>query len=417
VFINFVSALQEISLLLLLVFTPLAGGATTRWAFCISLWLALTATTAMVVKRLRQGQSLLPRTALEASLALLLSLVLISLHITIYRAATDWALLRLLLYVNVFYLTLDLTASRRQTRRLILTIITMGTILAFLGFVKLGGGPFPSFWVYSNIGPEVQLSSTFINHNHLAGYLEMVFALGLGMLLQRPVLHPLALGSLLILILSAILLSMSRGGWIATFAGSGSMLLIFALVEKPNKWKIAATVVCFVLVGSLSFLGSNAMIERLESLRDPAGEPNLGFIRFPVWSGCLQLIRENPWWGKGLGTFPWSFAQVRPSGLGWRFREAHNDYLQIVTEMGLTVLLPLACGLYVLFRTAILKLRKQESHFARGVTLGSLGGIIALLVHSISDFNLQITSNGILFSLLFGLAVAAGKGSDAENPF
>ena len=404
--INYVSAIQEIAFLSLLVFTPLASGATSRWAFCISLWLALAATTAMVVKRLWQDQSLLPRTALEAPLALLLLLALISLFISVYRAATDWAVLRLLLYVSVFYLTLDLTASRRQTQRLILTILSMGTLIALLGFVKYGGGPFPSFWVYSMTGAEGELTSTFMNHNHLAGYLEMVFALGLGMLLQRPILHPLALASLLILILTALFLSMSRGGWIATFTGSGFMLLVFALIEKPNKWKIGVTVFSFLLVASLSFLGSNAMIERLESLRDPGGETTLSFIRFPVWSGCLQLIRENPWWGTGLGTFPWSFTPFRPVGLGWRFREAHNDYLQILTEMGLTILIPLIWGGFTLFRTAISKLRKLEGHFTAGITLGALGGIVALLMHSIVDFNLQITSNGILFCLLVGLIMS-----------
>jgi len=340
VFINSAKAIQEISFLLLLVFTPLASGATSRWAFCISLWLALSATTAMVVKRLWQDQSLLPRTALEAPLALMLLLALISLYISVYRAATGWALLRLLLYASVFYLTLDLTASRRQAQRLVLTIIGMGALIAMLGLVKYSGGPLPSFWILSRTGAGGELASTFMNHNHLAGYLEMVFALGLGLLLQRPILHPLALASLLILVLTALFLSMSRGGWIATFAGSGFMLLVFALVEKPNKWKIGVTIFSFILVASLSFLGSNAMIDRLESLRDPGGETNVGLIRVPAWSGCLQLIRENPWWGTGLGTFPWSFTGFRPVGLGWRFREAHNDYLQIITEMGLTVLIP-----------------------------------------------------------------------------
>lgn len=402
------NAVQEVSFLALLVFTPLASGATPLWAFYMALLLALTAVTAMIVKRLWQDDALLPRTALEAPVALLILAALISLFFSIYRTASAWALLRLLLYVSVFYLTLDLAGSRRRLRRLILTIVCMGTVIAVIGFVKYGGGPVPSFWVYSGAGAEDQLTSTFINHNHLAGYLEMVFALGLGLLLQRPILHPIILISFLVLLLTALLLSMSRGGWIAVFCASGLMLFLFSLTAKPAKWKVSVVVLLFLLVAALSFLGSNPMMDRLETLNDPA-EPNLALFRFPAWSGCLQIIRENPWWGTGPGTFPWSFTQVRPAGLGYRFREAHNDYLQVQTEMGLTVLIPLLWGLAVLVGTAVKRLKYGKESPGMGLTLGAFGGVVALLVHSVSDFNIQITSNGILFSLLIGLILSGDE--------
>ncbi|HQN20639.1 MAG TPA: hypothetical protein PKV86_15920, partial [Syntrophobacteraceae bacterium] len=44
-----------------------------------------------------------------------------------------------------------------------------------------------------------------------------------------------------------------------------------------------------------------------------------------------------------------------------------------------------------------------------GLTLGAFGGVVALLVHSVSDFNIQITSNGILFSLLIGLILSGDE--------
>ncbi|HQN18550.1 MAG TPA: hypothetical protein PKV86_05415, partial [Syntrophobacteraceae bacterium] len=57
------NAVQEVSFLALLVFTPLASGSTPLWAFYMALLLALTAVTAMIVKRLWQDDALLPRTA------------------------------------------------------------------------------------------------------------------------------------------------------------------------------------------------------------------------------------------------------------------------------------------------------------------------------------------------------------------
>lgn len=400
---------EGISFLGLLVFTPLAFGATSRWAFYISLWMGLLAFSAMLLRRLWLNQSPLPWTSLQFPIALLLVLGLVSLLISMYHAATAWALTRLLLYVGVFYLALDMMTSRKQTERLILLIFCLGAFLAFCGFVKYAGAPFPSFWITSGNSLEKDLTATFLNHNHFAGYLEMVFPLGLGLLLyDRPLLHPLLWSFLLILILAAILFSMSRGGWLATLVASSLMLAVFALKKELRFQKNFLMVSTFLIIVSVSFLGSNVMIERLQSLQNP-DEPNLVAIRIPVWSACVQLIRQHPWMGTGLGTFPWSFPAVRPPGLGWRFREAHNDYLQIVTELGLPAVIPIFWGLYLVFKFMFQSLRQNVGQFRAGVNLGALGGITAILVHSLTDFNLQITSNGILFSVLVGAIAAEGK--------
>jgi hypothetical protein len=180
----------------LLIFTPLAHGATTRWTFCISLWLVLLALTAMVLKR--QGDRLIPRSPLDFPVVLLLVLAAGSWFVSIYEEATFWALLRLLLYIIVFYLAVEATASRSQTRMLLITLLGMGTLISIVGLIKYFGGPVPSFWIY---GKQGQLNSTFVNRNHFAGYLEMVFALGLGFTLCRPFIRTLIWSSCLFLIL------------------------------------------------------------------------------------------------------------------------------------------------------------------------------------------------------------------------
>ena len=47
---------------------------------------------------------------------------------------------------------------------------------------------------------------------------------------------------------------------------------------------------------------------------------------------------------------------------------------------------------------------ESERPFERGLGLGLLGGIAALLIHSAGDFNLHITANAMLFVVLLGLA-------------
>jgi hypothetical protein len=77
--------------------------------------------------------------------------------------------------------------------------------------------------------------------------------------------------------------------------------------------------------------------------------------------------------------------------------------------MGLPVLVPIIWGLFGVFRTGLRTFRETESRFRAGVTLGALGGIVAILIHSIWDFNIQITANGILFSVLVGLVVGSSS--------
>jgi O-antigen ligase len=157
------------------------------------------------------------------------------------------------------------------------------------------------------------------------------------------------------------------------------------------------------------------MFERAQSLGNK-NEPSL-ISRVSAWKGSVQLVSKYPLQGTGLGTFPWSFTRMRPPGLNLRWREAHNDYLQVVTEMGLPVLIPIVWGLYLVFKTGLQTFKQTNSRFRAGLTLGALGGIVAILIHSLGDFNIQITSNGILFSVLIGLVMGSATSKTIEPKF
>jgi hypothetical protein len=163
------SVIQWAAFASLLIFTPLAQGGTTRWALSVSLWLGLLAFTAMILKRMWQGKRLVPHSPLEIPLAILLLLAAASWFMSVYKGATSWAFLRLCLYVIVFYVASEASASRTQTRRLLITLLSMGTLLSAIGFIKYAGGPTPNFWDYSTITEQGRLNSTFVNANHFAG--------------------------------------------------------------------------------------------------------------------------------------------------------------------------------------------------------------------------------------------------------
>jgi len=391
----------------LLALTPLVRGSTPRWALAGAAWLALVGLSALILRRIQEGRPPLPGNPLQWPLLALIGVALTSTLFSVLPGASSWALVRLGLYSAVFYLTLETAMERRRIRWLLWLVMGTASLLCLVGLVKYLGGPVPVFWAYSVPDQAGFLTATFLNHNHLAGYLEMTFCLGLGLLAcgaapARPVWIVL-----LVLILSALVLTMSRGAYLSLFPALLLMGLLRGRKGKVGRLKVLAAGLVLVLVVILVALGSTPAVERVQSLEDP-GEPSWT-SRVMVWKGTLGLIGDHPWLGTGPGTFPWSFPAHRPPGLSLRFRETHNDYLQAVSEMGLWVLIPLLWGVVLLYREGLSAYFRTTSRLLSGLALGGMCALTSILVHSGGDFNLQITSNGIYFSFIAGLIIAARK--------
>lgn len=83
----------------------------------------------------------------------------------------------------------------------------------------------------------------------------------------------------------------------------------------------------------------------------------------------------------------------------------HNDYLHFASETGLWFP-PVAIWVLIVFFREGMRKMKNSSRLVRGITLGAMSGITAMLVHSVGDFNLHIPANALLFTFL--AAIAAG---------
>lgn len=124
-----------------------------------------------------------------------------------------------------------------------------------------------------------------------------------------------------------------------------------------------------------------------------------------IYAATLALWRDFPLLGVGLGNFQEVFPRYQPPAAGQDFYDyTHNDYLQLLAETGLIgFLLLVGCIAGVLRRAA---------HFWSEVTseqrlwlAGILTGIVAMLLHSLVDFNLHIPANALLFVTLLALSV------------
>jgi O-antigen ligase len=150
------------------------------------------------------------------------------------------------------------------------------------------------------------------------------------------------------------------------------------------------------------WIGSDPVMSRFETLGQ---EYNLnGQNRISIWRDTLGLIRHHPLLGTGLGSFAVVYPSVQTAFLALLVEHAHCDYLEVASELGLPGgILVFGSIFWILARTAR-QYRQAEERFDRAISLGCIGSIAAILVHSLADFNLYIPANALVFTIILAMA-------------
>ncbi|MFQ5486766.1 MAG: O-antigen ligase family protein, partial [Desulfobacterales bacterium] len=365
----------------LLIFTPLAQGAVHGWAITaihlitlVALTSFLQATTISWTWKSIKIPHFLP-------VMILFIFNVVSLLHSINFDTSFWALALLSDYIVIFYLIICTTTTRAQLRQLVHLIIFIATFLSVFGLFKWGGAnPFP-WWEYHLGYNKDMLSSTYGNHNHLAGYMEMAIPMALGLFLTGLKKGRFIFMSVLTLTLfSALILSQSRGGWIGSFAGLSFLVIVLLTNRYFKKKRLLSALATTGIVIVLVVLSSTPVVTRILSFEQKTKIPNFR-DRVIVWKAVSRAIPDKPLLGTGPGTFATVFTQYQPPGFAGPYYMAHNDYLQFIIELGLPLIALIVWMAVILYRRGFSKL-KNPSRLVRGVTLGALSGITAILIHS-----------------------------------
>jgi O-antigen ligase len=132
--------------------------------------------------------------------------------------------------------------------------------------------------------------------------------------------------------------------------------------------------------------------------------------RMQIWRSTISMIWAHWLTGTGPGTYSLAFVQFQPPAFGTvRVMRAHNDYLHFTAELGLMLPVLLLWMGAALYRHGLRRMKSSSSRLDKAATLGSLAGITAILVHSISDFNLHVPANALLFTALTAFAARSSR--------
>jgi len=404
---NFLNRIPRYSIYSLLVFTPLARASVQGWAICIIHLITIIALTAFLLEMSWNWHWKWISTPLDKPILALILLCFLSTIFSLHRYIIIWSFTLIFNYLTIFYLTIHTVRTRSQFRQLIYLIIGIATFLSIFGLFKLAGSnPFP-WWDYVDLKNVYvgRMTSTFGCPNHLAGYMEMAILLILGLFLlgyRSGIVFVLAYLSFLLL--TALVLTLSRGGWIASLLGLSFMSFALLTSRYFQRKKLIMALIGGFLAMALIVLASTPVVERILTIEQREDIPNFS-ARVTAWGGIVEMIKDYPVLGIGPGTFSFIFTQYQPPGLKAHYTMAHNDYLHFTSEVGLPLIAIIVWMIIALYRKGFRKF-KNPSRLVRGITLGAMSGITAILVHSISDFNLHIPANALLFIVLVAIVVA-----------
>jgi O-antigen ligase len=394
------------SIYALLIFTPLARASVQPWAITIIHMVTLIALTAFLLEKTMAWDWKWIKTPLDKPFIALAALCLPSSVFSLHRTTSFWSMILLLNYLIIFYLTIHTFRTRSQLRKFVYLIIGVASFISIFGLFKyFGSNPFP-WWEYNDVGMSSdRLTATFGNPDHLAGYMEMTLPLVLGLFLigfERG--KKFFIIYLAMLILAALIFSLSRGAWFGSITGL-TLMAAYLLFDRHFKRKgLVLGIIGVTLAAAFIVLSTTPVVERILTLTERAPESNL-HSRMMVWGGAVRMIENYPVLGTGPGTFAFAYTEFQPPGLSKHYTMAHNDYLHFVSEVGLPLIAIIIWMVIALYRKGFKKL-KNPSRLVRGITLGAMSGITAILVHSAGDFNFHIPANAILFTIFAAIVVS-----------
>ncbi len=399
----------------LLMFGPLAFGAVEPWSIYILETGSVLLTLLWLARQWLDGELNVQWNPLFLPMAGFGVLILLQLVLgaTAYRPDTVSGALLYCAYAMLCFLAGQTLLRSSQARKIAAIIALYGIAIAAFALLQ---GISPNGKLYWLRRPAMggAIYGPYVNHNHYAGLMELLMPVPLVLSLTRLAgeKERLAAGIAAAIMAVTVFLSGSRGGMIAISIELALFFLLFFRQGVPHfrhkKGVQLAVVATFavVLVGLLWWLGGKELSSRVSSIATETHTELSGGMRVSIDRDALRMFRDKPILGWGLGTFPTVYPRFRSFYTNFFVNQAHNDYLQLLSEMGLLGFGTMVWFLIVLYRHALRKIGNWASDVSGAVTLACILGVTGILVHSLLDFNLQVPANAALYYALCTIAAA-----------
>ena len=261
----------------------------------------------------------------------------------------------------------------------------------------------------------------FVNRNHFATWVILALPICLGYLKAHAEAHrhdapshaalrrrivtffdgrAIVLAGAATLMLVALAVTLSRSGFVGLAAGGLTAALLGTGRREHSRtaaWWIGGAVLAALALAYAQI--EPAMIQgRLSTAGISAAN------RLLIWRDTLPILRDFWLTGTGAGTYLTSMLLYQRSSPGWLYNQAHNHYLQVMSEGGLLVGVPVFAALGLFVRDAWRRLHADRSGMF-WIRAGALSGLAAVAAQSVFETGLTMPANAALAAIAAAIVV------------
>jgi O-antigen ligase len=271
---------------------------------------------------------------------------------------------------------------------------------------------------------------TLINRNHFACLLSIIlpFHLGAAVYVWKSNSIPRNMNAIRVIvcttclasaavIVSAIVLSRSRMGFIAALVSVSVFVVLWLKLGRRGTgehtvhrgWASRLAAVVGVLVSSAAIV-SAPLLYRVTSVVDAIDLST--DTRVSIWKSTLEICPQYLLTGAGLGAFETVYRQYNDVVPTKTIDYAHNDYIQLLLELGLPAMLVLMFLVGGIVYCAVNYLSVESEVREKVIVAACLASLSALSAHSLVEFNLYIPLIVLTAAWILGIVLGIVAGSN-----
>ncbi len=306
-----------------------------------------------------------------------------------------------------------------QIRLVLLAIVMTALGNAIFAFVESFGT------TAAGVNQRESFNGVFGNRNHFAFMMMMgvMSTVGLMGVLTGSKRHGskleawwtkllVPLGIILFVLLTAMVMSLSRGAFLATIVSLVVFGTVWAFSIRGQSMHMRQKTFALLAVVAVAFLiGMPFVLQRLSERYEALTAEDITMdARVEVWKDSCRMIKDYWRFGAGLGGFETSIQPYEDGRFtDVRIAHAHNDFLELTSEIGVPAMaLMLAVALVMWFRSMYRILHHQERTY-KWAGLGAGVALIGVTLHECVEFNLLAWSNALVFTALLSVVAVCGS--------